>query len=200
MILGNLLRMGVSLCPSRPPPTHASSPSVLVSACRSTCSGSVGCVFSRFCPLFALPLATAISVLPSLLLPLRQASSPLPSLSLCWCVSSFSFSFSSSSSSSCRCPPLLPWHVEGVIRPIIEKDLGKRVTEVFSSINTVPLASASIAQVYMTCSVDHGARIALDSELTRSGGKGTAVALLWSHRFRDIEVDRDGSGLNCCQD
>ncbi|CAM9671288.1 unnamed protein product [Ectocarpus fasciculatus] len=34
------------------------------------------------------------------------------------------------------------------MRPIIEKDLGKRVTEVFSSINTVPLASASIAQVY----------------------------------------------------
>jgi len=33
------------------------------------------------------------------------------------------------------------------MRPIIEKDLGKRVTEVFSSINTVPLASASIAQV-----------------------------------------------------
>ena len=33
------------------------------------------------------------------------------------------------------------------MRPIIEKDLGKRVAEVFSSINTVPLASASIAQV-----------------------------------------------------
>ncbi|CAN0451370.1 unnamed protein product [Laminaria digitata] len=33
------------------------------------------------------------------------------------------------------------------MRPIIEKDLGKRVTEVYSSINTKPLASASIAQV-----------------------------------------------------
>ncbi|CAM9613787.1 unnamed protein product [Ectocarpus sp. 13 AM-2016] len=39
----------------------------------------------------------------------------------------------------------IPW---STMRPIIEKDLGKRVTEVFSSINTVPLASASIAQVY----------------------------------------------------
>eukprot|EP00903_Cladosiphon_okamuranus_P020311 g18636.t1 len=39
----------------------------------------------------------------------------------------------------------IPWRT---MRPIIEKDLGKRVTEVFSSINTVPLASASIAQVY----------------------------------------------------
>ncbi|CAM9283534.1 unnamed protein product [Discosporangium mesarthrocarpum] len=39
----------------------------------------------------------------------------------------------------------LPWNV---IRPIIEKDLGKRVTEVYSYINTTPLASASIAQVY----------------------------------------------------
>eukprot|EP00904_Undaria_pinnatifida_P014194 jgi/Undpi1/9905/HiC_scaffold_28.g12359.m1 len=39
----------------------------------------------------------------------------------------------------------LPW---STMRPIIEKDLGKRVTEVYSSINTIPLASASIAQVY----------------------------------------------------
>ncbi|CBN79883.1 conserved unknown protein [Ectocarpus siliculosus] len=39
----------------------------------------------------------------------------------------------------------IPW---STMRPIIEKDLGKRITEVFSSINTVPLASASIAQVY----------------------------------------------------
>lgn len=35
----------------------------------------------------------------------------------------------------------------GTMLPIIEQDLGKRVTEVFSSINTTPLASASIAQV-----------------------------------------------------
>ncbi|CAN0240112.1 unnamed protein product [Ascophyllum nodosum] len=39
----------------------------------------------------------------------------------------------------------VPW---STMRPIIEKDLGRRVTEVFSSINTKPLASASIAQVY----------------------------------------------------
>ncbi|CAM9347871.1 unnamed protein product, partial [Sphacelaria rigidula] len=39
----------------------------------------------------------------------------------------------------------VPW---STMRPIIEQDLGKRVTEVFSSINTRPLASASIAQVY----------------------------------------------------
>ncbi len=39
----------------------------------------------------------------------------------------------------------------GTMRPIIEKDLGRRVTEVFSSINTVPLASASIAQVTCAC-------------------------------------------------
>lgn len=46
-------------------------------------------------------------------------------------------------------PPFLPVYPPpiGTMRPIIEKDLGKRVTEVFSSINTVPLASASIAQV-----------------------------------------------------
>lgn len=49
---------------------------------------------------------------------------------------------------SCSCT-----HMAGTMRPIIEQDLGKRVTEVFSSINTRPLASASIAQVliYLSC-------------------------------------------------